>query len=82
MVATRMRDTAFKRMLRAMLPDAAIRIDGPFADLTLHNNMTRTAVWGKDWMKDKAVSAQDYVMDQGKEFHDRFKEVAEVIGRR
>ena len=36
---------------------------------------------GKDWVKDKAASAQDYVKGQGEELRDRVKEVAQVIGR-
>ncbi len=34
-VATRMRDSAFKRALKALPDDASARIDGPFGDLTL-----------------------------------------------
>jgi ferredoxin-NADP reductase len=34
-VATRMRDSAFKRALKALPDGAGIRIDGPFGDLTL-----------------------------------------------
>jgi ferredoxin-NADP reductase len=44
MVATRMRDTAFKRVLNAMPLGAAVRIEGPSGNLTLHNNVARTAV--------------------------------------
>jgi ferredoxin-NADP reductase len=44
-VATRMRDTAFKRVLGAMPLGTAVKIEGPFGDLTLHNNATRTAVF-------------------------------------
>ena len=36
---------------------------------------------GKEWMKDKATAAQDYVRGCGEEVRDRVKEVAEVIGR-
>jgi hypothetical protein len=36
---------------------------------------------GEDWMKDKAVAAQDYVRGHGEELRDRVKEVAKVIGR-
>jgi gas vesicle protein len=36
---------------------------------------------GKDWMKDKAAAAQDYVRGHGEDLCDRVKEVAEVIGR-
>ena len=45
MVATRMRDTAFKRVLRMMPIGAAVKIEGPSGDLTLHNNVTRAAVF-------------------------------------
>jgi len=34
-VATRMRDSAFKRALKALPEGASMRIDGPFGDLTL-----------------------------------------------
>jgi len=44
MVATRMRDTAFKRVLQTMPPGSAVRIEGPSGGLTLHNNVRRTAV--------------------------------------
>jgi len=44
MVATRMRDTAFKRVLAAMKVGATVRIEGPFGDLVLHNNPTRAAM--------------------------------------
>jgi ferredoxin-NADP reductase len=45
MVATRMRDTAFKRVLRTMPLGTAVKIEGPFGDLTLHNKAARTAVF-------------------------------------
>jgi ferredoxin-NADP reductase len=45
MVATRMRDTAFKRVLKSMPLGSAVKIEGPFGDLTLHNNVKRTAVF-------------------------------------
>ena len=35
MIATRMRDSAFKRTLKALPQGASVRIDGPFGDLTL-----------------------------------------------
>jgi ferredoxin-NADP reductase len=44
MVATRMRDTAFKRVLRILPLDTAVKIEGPFGNLSLHNNATRPAV--------------------------------------
>ena len=45
MVATRMRDTAFKRVLRTMPFGTAVKIEGPSGDLTLQNDFTRTAVF-------------------------------------
>jgi ferredoxin-NADP reductase len=36
MVATRMRDTAFKRVLKVMPLGTAVQIEGPAGDLTLH----------------------------------------------
>lgn len=44
MVATRMRDTAFKRVLRTMPIGTAVKIEGPSGDLILHSNVARTAV--------------------------------------
>jgi ferredoxin-NADP reductase len=44
MVATRMRDTAFKRVLRTMPLGTAVKIEGPSGDLILQNNTARTVV--------------------------------------
>ena len=44
MVATRMRDSAFKRVLKSLPLDTAVKIEGPFGNLTLHNNAARPAV--------------------------------------
>jgi ferredoxin-NADP reductase len=44
MVATRMRDTAFKRGLKTMPLGTAVKIEGPSGDLILQNTATRTAV--------------------------------------
>src|ERR1039458_6214322 len=44
-VATRMRDTAFKRVLKTMPLGSAVKIEGPSGSLTLHNDVTRTAVF-------------------------------------
>ena len=44
MVATRMRDTAFKRVLKSALVGSKVNIEGPFGDLSLHNNSVRPAV--------------------------------------
>src|SRR6185295_10899016 len=38
MFATRMRDTAFKRVLKRIKPGAEIMLDGPYGSFTLHNN--------------------------------------------
>jgi ferredoxin-NADP reductase len=45
MIATRMRDTAFKRVLRTLPVGSLVKIDGPFGGLTLHNNTARSAVF-------------------------------------
>jgi ferredoxin-NADP reductase len=44
MVTTRLRDTAFKRVLRKMPLKSELRIEGPFGNLTLHKNAARPAV--------------------------------------
>lgn len=43
-VATRMRDTAFKRALSTLVIGAQVRIKGPMGSFTLHNNVSRPAV--------------------------------------
>jgi ferredoxin-NADP reductase len=43
-IATRMRDSEFKRALRSLEPGAAVHVDGPFGSLTLHANRKRAAV--------------------------------------
>jgi ferredoxin-NADP reductase len=45
MVATRMRDTAFKRVLGTMPFGTAVKIEGPSGDLILQNDSTRAAVF-------------------------------------
>lgn len=45
MVATRMRDTAFKRVLKILPIGTEVQIKGPFGDFTLHNNVSRPAVF-------------------------------------
>jgi len=44
MVTTRMRDTAFKRVLKTAPIQTQVKIEGPFGNLTLHNNAARAAV--------------------------------------
>ena len=43
-VATRMRNTAFKRVLQTMPLGTGVTIEGPFGNLVLHANATRPAV--------------------------------------
>src|SRR5262245_17088006 len=44
-VATRMRDTAFKRVFRKLSLKSEVRISGPFGSFTLHSDATRPAVF-------------------------------------
>ena len=44
MVATRLRDTAFKRVLRSVPLGSEVKIEGPFGDLRLHHDKSRAAV--------------------------------------
>ncbi len=44
MITTRMRDTAFKRVLKSEPLESGATIEGPFGDLTLHKNAARPAV--------------------------------------
>lgn len=44
MFATRLRDTAFKRVLRQLPVGSTVKLDGPFGDFTLHNNVNRPAI--------------------------------------
>jgi ferredoxin-NADP reductase len=44
MIATRMRNTAFKRVLKTLPLGSEVKIEGPFGDLRLHNNAARPAV--------------------------------------
>jgi ferredoxin-NADP reductase len=45
MFATRMRDTAFKRVLKTMGPGAELTLDAPYGSFTLHNNASIPAVF-------------------------------------
>lgn len=44
LVATRMRNTAFKRFLGVAPPETEVKIEGPFGDFRLHRDTTRPAV--------------------------------------
>lgn len=44
-IATRMRDTAFKRSLKALPEGTEAEIEGPFGSFTLHENVARPAVF-------------------------------------
>jgi ferredoxin-NADP reductase len=43
-ITTRLRDTAFKRVLRSMPVGTAVRIEGPFGDLRLHHAQRPAAI--------------------------------------
>lgn len=45
LVATRMRDTAFKHILQALPIGSSVKVDGPFGYFTLHRSPTRPAVF-------------------------------------
>ena len=45
MIVTRMRDTAFKRVLKSAAPGLAVKIDGPNGVMTLHQDAARPAVF-------------------------------------
>ena len=45
MIATRMRDTAFKRVLRSTPLGAQVKMDGPSGSFTLHKNSAKPAVF-------------------------------------
>jgi ferredoxin-NADP reductase len=45
MVATRMRDTAFKRVLKTMPFGTVVKIEGPSGDLILQDDSTRAAIF-------------------------------------
>lgn len=43
-IATRLRDTAFKRVLKDMDDGTALSLEGPFGSMTLHNDTSKLAV--------------------------------------
>lgn len=43
-IATRMRDSAFKRLLKSLMPGSSLQLEGPAGSLTLHSNRTRAAI--------------------------------------
>ncbi len=43
--ATRMRDTAFKRILGNAVPGLEVKLEGPFGSMTLHKDQARPAVF-------------------------------------
>src|SRR5262249_6023184 len=54
MIATRMRDTAFKRVLKTKPLGTEVRIVGPFGSLTLRQNAARPAVFLTRWHRNYA----------------------------
>lgn len=45
MIATRMRDTAFKRVLKHLPLETEVKFDGPYGDFVLHKTTTTPAVF-------------------------------------
>jgi len=45
MIATRMRDTAFKRVLRSASPGVEVKVEGPSGSFTLHKNSAKAGVF-------------------------------------
>jgi ferredoxin-NADP reductase len=45
MIATRMRDTAFKRVLKNLPLETEVKFDGPYGDFVLHKTATTPAVF-------------------------------------
>jgi ferredoxin-NADP reductase len=45
MITTRMRDTAFKRVLKNAPIGSELELDGPFGSFTLHNDVTKPAIF-------------------------------------
>lgn len=45
MVATRLRDSAFKRVLQSLKPGATLELEGPFGSFSLHNKTQTPAVF-------------------------------------
>jgi ferredoxin-NADP reductase len=45
MIATRMRDTAFKRVLKDLTIGSEVKFDGPYGDFTLHKTLSTPAVF-------------------------------------
>jgi ferredoxin-NADP reductase len=45
MIATRLRDTAFKRVLKSAAPGTLVQVDGPSGVMVLHEDATRPAVF-------------------------------------
>ncbi|HEY9279802.1 MAG TPA: FAD-dependent oxidoreductase [Eoetvoesiella sp.] len=43
-ITTRMRDSVYKRLLKSLSLKGAVKIDGPFGSLCLHNKATRAGV--------------------------------------
>ncbi|MGE5469771.1 MAG: ferredoxin--NADP reductase [Bacteroidota bacterium] len=44
-IATRLRDSAYKRALRSLQPGSPVRVEGAFGSLTLHKDTARPAVF-------------------------------------
>ena len=66
MVATRTRDTAFKRVLKSMPLGTAVKVEGPFGNFTLHNNAARTRRVPLRWYWHHAVPLHSFSCSEGK----------------
>lgn len=44
-IATRMRDTAFKRVLKNMPEGTEIEVDGPYGNMTMHSDASKPAIF-------------------------------------
>lgn len=65
MVATRLRDTAFKRVLRSVPLGTEVKIEGPFGNLRLHNEQI-TGCGGFDrWYRHNAIPEHTLARRQG-----------------
>ena len=65
MVATRLRDTAFKRVLSSVPLGTEMKIEGPFGNLRLHNDKSRAVVVFDRWDRHNHVLQYSFAGCQG-----------------
>lgn len=73
-VATRLRDSAFKRVLRALPAGARLRLDGPFGSLALHPSRSRMAVFFAG-----GIGVTPFMSILRQAFHDRLPQVFTLV---